>query len=161
MKVLKETGVEFRLSVIGEQFRDAPEVFDWAKDFFADEIDRWGYQESLAEYRAALIEADIVVSTANHEFFGISMVEAIAAGAYPVLPKRLAYPEITAGIETLFEDEFFYDGPVKGLVDKLTELINRTDLWQGDVNRGVSAMERYMWGIRAKALDDSLAEVVE
>lgn len=160
MKVLKETGVKFRLSVIGEQFCDAPEVFDWAKDFFIDEIDRWGYQESLVEYRAALIEADIVVSTANHEFFGISMVEAIAAGAYPVLPKRLAYPEITVGIETVCEGEFFYDGTIKGLVDKLSDLINRNDLWRGDDNRGVSAMERYMWDIRTEALDDSLAEVV-
>ena len=161
MKVLKEKGVEFRLSVIGEQFCESPEVFEWAKGFFSDEIERWGYQDTLAEYRAALIEADIIASTANHEFFGISMVEAIAAGCYPVLPKRLAYPEIAAGVETVCEDEFVYDGTVDGLIEKLSDLSNRSDLWCGDCNRGVSAMGRYMWDIRAKALDDSLGEMIE
>ena len=48
------------------------------------------------KYLKILSEADIIVSTAIHEFFGISVVEAIAAGAYPLLPKRLAYPEVLA-----------------------------------------------------------------
>ena len=34
---------------------------------------------------------DVVVSTANHEFFGIAICEAIWAGAVPVVPDRLSY----------------------------------------------------------------------
>jgi glycosyltransferase involved in cell wall biosynthesis len=34
------------------------------------------------------------VSTARHEFFGVAVVEAIAAGALPLLPHRLSYPEL-------------------------------------------------------------------
>jgi len=126
MKILKEKELDFRLNVIGEQFRDQPEVFDWAKEYFADHIDRWGYQSNRAEYEAALAESDIVVSTANHEFFGIGMLEAISAGCFPLLPNRLSYPTI---IESLYGKEnrhhFLYDGTVNGLVTKLEQLFPR------------------------------------
>jgi glycosyltransferase involved in cell wall biosynthesis len=55
---------------------------------------RWGYQPDKA-YWQALRAADVVVSTARHEFFGIGVVEAISAGCWPLLPDRLAYPEVT------------------------------------------------------------------
>jgi glycosyltransferase involved in cell wall biosynthesis len=45
-------------------------------------------------YRELLRRADIVVSTAHQEFFGISVAEAMAAGAVPLVPNRLAYPEL-------------------------------------------------------------------
>mgnify|MGYP001814352537 CR=1 FL=1 len=46
-----------------------------------------------AEYPAMLRSADVVVSTARQEFFGIAVTEAVYAGAFPVLPDRLVYPE--------------------------------------------------------------------
>ena len=39
-------------------------------------------------------DADIALSTADHEFFGISMVEAAMAGCYCLVPNRLSYPEL-------------------------------------------------------------------
>lgn len=55
------------------------------------------------------MNSDLIISTANHEFFGISILEAIAAGAYPVLPKMLAYPEVLS-LEKYPERKcFFYD----------------------------------------------------
>ena len=118
LRILAGKGVEFRISVIGEQFREYPAAFDSGRNEFKDHIDRWGYQESRDEYVAALTEADVFVSTANHEFFGISAVEAIAAGAYPLLPKRLSYPEILQGVESA--EIFFYDGLPERLAAKLT-----------------------------------------
>ncbi|MGL4651339.1 MAG: glycosyltransferase, partial [Caldilineaceae bacterium] len=50
--------------------------------------------ESRAEYEVLLSQAALVVSTADHEFFGISLLEAVLAGAFPLLPKRLSYPEL-------------------------------------------------------------------
>ncbi len=162
LKNVKESNTDFRLSVIGEQFKDAPEVFTWARDFFADHIDRWGYQDSHAGYENALGEADIIVSTAHHEFFGISVVEAIAAGAYPVLPKRLSYPEIISGIETATENEFFYDGSVRGLAEKIISLakITRQDnLWGPDRMRGVRGVERFTWEKLLPVLDRALGSI--
>jgi glycosyltransferase involved in cell wall biosynthesis len=49
---------------------------------------------SLPEYRDAARTADLVVSCARHEWFGIAVVEAVAAGSIPVVPDALAYPEV-------------------------------------------------------------------
>jgi len=152
------------LSVIGEQFKDAPEVFTWARDFFEDHIDRWGYQEGRSEYESALGEADIIVTTAIHEFFGISVVEAIAAGAYPVLPKRLSYPEIISGIETETDNEIFYDGSVRGLAKKiifLAEVTRQGRLWGADSMRGVRGVERFTWARLLPVLDSALEFVTK
>ncbi len=92
--LLEASGVDFRLSVLGEQFEEAPEVFAAARERLAGRIDDWGYLETRADYVAALQAADVFVSTAIHEFFGLAAVEAIAAGAYPLVPERLAYPEV-------------------------------------------------------------------
>ena len=155
MKILKDQGLDFRLNVIGEQFRDQPEVFDWAKTYFADYIDRWGYQPTRTDYETALAKSDIIVSTANHEFFGIGVLEAIAAGCFPLLPNRLSYPTI---IESLVGDEkqqqaFLYDGTVDGLVSKLTDLIARST-WPRPT---LQNFDQYYWPQRAKQMDESLS----
>jgi glycosyltransferase involved in cell wall biosynthesis len=159
LKRLKEKQIEFRMSVIGPQFREVPEVFAWAEQFFAGHIDRWGYQSSRDDYESALAEADIIVSTANHEFFGLSVAEAIAAGAFPLLPKRLSYPEILSSIEIAGEDEFFYDGTVGGLAKRLADLskaIADGNLWAGDNTRGTHGMKRFYWQNLTPILDAAL-----
>jgi glycosyltransferase involved in cell wall biosynthesis len=159
LKILRSKGLEFRVSVIGEQFRQSPDAFEWARQFFADRIDRWGFQRTKAEYEKALIEADVFVSTAGHEFFGITAVEAILAGAYPMLPRRLAYPEILGLGKAERTEEFFYDGTVADLVEKLMVLAGRLkngSLWGADTRRIVRRMERFKWDNVARVLDDAV-----
>jgi glycosyltransferase involved in cell wall biosynthesis len=159
VKLLRTRGVELRVSVIGEQFRETSDVFAWAAEHFRDCIDRWGYQESRAEYEAALREADVIVSTADHEFFGVSVVEAIAAGAYPVLPRRLSYPEILSGVDPADKQMFFYDGAASELADRLGALAQRVgagDMWKGDAQRAARAVQRFTWPALAPRLDDAL-----
>jgi len=159
LKDLKTRGVDFRVSVIGEQFREVPDVFSWAAEHFREHIDRWGYQRTRAEYEATLSEADAFVSTADHEFFGISAVEAIAAGAYPVLPRRLAYPEILSEVDPADHDMFFYDGVARELADRLGALAPRVaagDVWQGDAQRAVRAVQPFTWPALAPRLDDAI-----
>jgi len=163
LKILKTKGINFRVSVIGEQFREVPEVFGWAKRYFAKNIDRWGYQENRAEYEKALKQADVFVSIADHEFFGISAVEASLAGAYPVLPKRLAYPEILGLDEGGMVEEFFYDGSVTALADRLTMLSGRAEkdcLWGKNPGRVIQLMKRFTWSDLASVLDEAAEKVM-
>jgi glycosyltransferase involved in cell wall biosynthesis len=162
LKILKSRDIEFRISVIGEQFREAPETFEWARRDFAEHIDRWGYQESRGDYERALTQADVFVSTAKHEFFGITAVEAILAGAYPVLPKRLAYPEILGLHDNVNVEELFYDGSVNHLAEKLTALAERVRngcLWTEDTRRVARSMERFTWEKLADTLDEAVDRV--
>lgn len=164
LEQLNNNGTDFRLSVIGESFGQVPEVFASAKKLFRDRIDRWGYQPSRAEYEAALLDADVVVSTANHEFFGIGVVEAVAAGAYPVVPKRLAYPETIGGIDASGTEGFFYEGSPPSLADLLRQLslrIKARTLWGNNANRGRRVMEPFLWKRVAVELDAVIANHIQ
>jgi len=162
MEIVKNSGVDFELNVIGEQFREIPKVFNQAKKFFKDNINRWGYQENQAEYDQALAEADIVVSTAKHEFFGISIVEAIAAGAYPLLPQRLAYPEVI-GLETNNSGkQFFYDGTIEDLSRKIISLAQEfynDKLWTPEAEKTLQKISRFYWTSLAPALDNAIDNI--
>ena len=84
----------FVISVIGESFGDVPSVFEEFKNTFGFLIQHWGFVESKEEYFNVLYQSDIVISTAFHEFFGVSVLEAAWCGAFPLVPTRLVFPEI-------------------------------------------------------------------
>lgn len=105
---LAEAGIAFRLAVAGESFRRQPLEFAEARQRLASRIVHWGYVASAQAYRELLSRADLVISTADHEFFGISILEAMAGGAFPLLPNRLSYPELIPTelhLACLYEDE--------------------------------------------------------
>jgi glycosyltransferase involved in cell wall biosynthesis len=147
---LQEQGCHFRLSVLGESFGDVPACFDEARRRLADRIDHWGYLPDREDYRQALRAADVVVSTARHEFFGIATVEAAVAGCYPVLPNRLAYPEVFG-----CEPGCLYDGTEAGLVQRLLELSPRAirGTLACDAQRLTAALARFLWPDVAEELD--------
>lgn len=107
---LVQDKVPFVVSVLGEQFGEVPDEFAKYKEILADHIKHWGYAESRDEYfrvlgtatycdtlsqswLSRLGSADVVVSTTDHEFFGVSIIEAIYSGCYPICPNRLVFPE--------------------------------------------------------------------
>jgi glycosyltransferase involved in cell wall biosynthesis len=158
IRLLQERQMGFRVSVVGEQFRESPAVFTWAHEHFADHIDRWGYQPDRAEYESALQEADVFVSTAMHEFFGLSAVEATLAGAYPLVPKRLAYPEIFDLQDDNAAEDFFYEGGAAGLAARLADLANRVESGVSllpSTERIRHRLRRFQWPILAPILDDA------
>lgn len=111
---LRDNGVDFRLCLMGQSFVRVPDCFTEARSRLSERIVHMGYVEDRERYFRYLAEGDIVVSTAIHEFFGISIIEAVRAGCRPVLPRRLSYPE-------LFAEEFLYDEG--GLYEHLLELL--------------------------------------
>lgn len=91
---LADEGPPFRVALAGENFRVRPAEFETARARLGDRLVHFGYAETEADYARLLWEADVVLSTAIHEFFGVSIVEALYCGAQPVLPRRLSYPEL-------------------------------------------------------------------
>jgi glycosyltransferase involved in cell wall biosynthesis len=90
---LHEDGVDFRVHVIGQQFREQPPVFAEMRPLLEVHTGEWGTVESATAYQQLLQESHVVLSTALHEFQGLAVLEAVASGCIPLVPDRLAYPE--------------------------------------------------------------------
>jgi glycosyltransferase involved in cell wall biosynthesis len=114
---LSARGILFRLAVCGQRFRREPAIFAEAHARLRKHIVHWGQLQKRCDYEALLGRADIVVSTAVHEFFGVAMLEATHLGALPLVPDRLAYPE-------LFGREFLYEND-RDLVERLAAACER------------------------------------
>ncbi len=153
LRLLHETGTAFEVDVLGEQYAKQPAVFaEFATDH-VEHVNRWGHQDSRADYAEALREADVVASTAYHEFFGIAVLEAVAAGAWPLVPERLAYPETLARWPAESRDRVFHDGSAADLCAKL-EAWKRPE-WVPDPGEILSP---YYWQATAGKMDQALAQ---
>ena len=94
LSAISRDGIPYELIVCGEQGNYVPKLFTVMQSQLAKHIIHWGYASSRDAYLQLLSIADVVISTSNHEFFGISLIEATAAGAYPLVPTRLSYTEL-------------------------------------------------------------------
>jgi glycosyltransferase involved in cell wall biosynthesis len=156
MEQLTQSAVDFRVSVLGEQAIRWPAVFDQARPKLAGHLDHWGYQ-SPADYAAALQAADVVVSTAWHEFFGLAIMEACSAGCLPVLPDRVVYPELFP------RGAWLYDGSVTELVTMLRTLSQRktsNQFPQADAAEARAIAKHCAWPEAASRLDAALSQLV-
>ncbi len=90
--LLSMADVPFRLILAGEGARIDHYGAQLAASF-GDRVLHAGFAPT-GLYGELLGRADIVVSTAQQEFFGVAIAEAMAAGAVPLVPNRLAYPEL-------------------------------------------------------------------
>ncbi|XP_023213911.1 glycosyltransferase-like domain-containing protein 1, partial [Centruroides sculpturatus] len=125
----------FRLSVIGESYSEIPDIFSKAKVALKENIDNWGYRETREEYLRVLASADVVVSTAKQEFFGVAMLEAIQHRCYPLCPNRLVYPEI-------YPEEYLYNTSNQ-LLKKLKRFCKHPNLIRNHVLQ--IDVEKFQW----------------
>jgi glycosyltransferase involved in cell wall biosynthesis len=109
-------------------------------------------EADAATYRSLLLRSDIVVSTARHEFFGVAITEAVAAGAFPVLPNRLVYPE---RIPVEHHRDCLYDEG--GVVDRLRWAITHPVEARAVADALRPTMSECDWATQAPLLDDALA----
>lgn len=118
LRALAARGLDFGVVLLGEprQNDDLPRRL---ADDLGDRCLHVGWEADAEAYAGWLDRADIVVSCAQQEYFGISVAEAIHAGAYPVLPRRQVYPSLYGRRcrgRHLYDDE-------SGLVALLADLV--------------------------------------
>lgn len=152
---LDKAGHNFRLAVAGENFRNVPEEFESAATRLAHRIEHWGYLPSRQAYRRLLQRSHLVISTADHEFFGISILEAVQAGAFPLLPNRLSYPEL---IPTTLHAACLYDDE-DDLYAKAAARLKMPRPASPSLRRAVQ--DRFSWPVVATAYDDCFVSLLQ
>ena len=147
-----EAGVAFRVALLGENFQVVPQEFEAARRWLGERLVRYGYVPSRDAYWELLRCGSVVVSTAIQENFGISVVEAVAAGNHPLLPRRLSYPEV---VPAAYHDACLYADDA-ALTEMLIRLLAEPPV---AAPRGLAAaMQRYSWSSLAAAYDALFAE---
>lgn len=144
---LKEQGLDFRVSVLGETFTDVPDVFGSSRDLLRSHLVHWGFLRSRQDYLRALCESDLVLSTARHEFYGVAMLEAVHCGCFPLCPDALVYPEI-------FPDQYRYRTPQQ-LFKMLARFCKRPDLVRTHTVQ--VDMSRFSWSMLRSEFEDLLS----
>ncbi|HKK69826.1 MAG TPA: DUF3524 domain-containing protein [Candidatus Krumholzibacteria bacterium] len=122
VEALCASGLDFEMSVVGQCFRTSPSVFGEIGERLGDRRRAWGFLESRRDYHRLLATADVVLSTADHEFQGLAVLEGAAAGAVPLVPDALAYPEIWPGAWRYRDDE--------DMVTKLLDRVGQPGRWR-------------------------------
>lgn len=155
LEVLEQRGVEFGLIVAGEHVDPNAPEFVAAREHWTHRLLHWGYAKHKNAYADLLHHADIVVSTAAQEFFGIGVIEALFCGCIPILPRRLTYPEL---LPIEHHADCLYDTP-DDLVEQLSQaLLHHEELRQRDW-RGIAAP--YDWLHMAPHYDAAFGVLVQ
>ena len=153
MTGLADAGHDFRVAIVGEKYGVYPEVFDRGREALGERVVQFGYLESKEAYFRLLCSCDVAVSTAIHEFFGVSVLEAIAAGCFPLLPRRLTYPELLP--EALHERHLYNTLPQlrRALAWAFAKIDEVREMDLRDV------AERFSWERLVEQYDRTMSEV--
>lgn len=150
---LADDGIDFRLAVLGEKYKSSPDIFNTARKKLKDRIIHFGFVENYQLYKKWLEQGDIIISTANQENFGISVVEAVGSGNFPLLPDRLSYREL---IPEKYHRLCIFRNQ-NDLICKLKKLIQNYDL--NLLNKLVEENYRFSWERMIKKYDLLLEQV--
>ena len=143
-----EAGVDFRVALCGQQYGKRPSIFDEALDKLGNRVVHSSHAD-LPTYRHLLGQADLTISTAHHEFFGISILEAIYCQTFPLLPNRLSYPEL---LPSQFHHRCLYADEAT-LVEKLIWALTHRAETEKVAQALATAVSRYSWQQQAPIYD--------
>lgn len=153
LETLVARGVPFVADVVGESFMRRPPVFETARECLRNHIGHWGFVESREAYARILWQSDVVVSTAQQEFFGISMAEAVWCGAHPIAPRALVYEDLYGGPGSSAR---LYDTDA-GLADLLEQVLRSATLPENGPLQ--SCLRNFAWPSVAALFDARFAEL--
>jgi len=148
LEEMKSRGIDFRLAILGRGYGQTPTCFSRARGILGDRIVKFGHAASRAEYAGWLWRADVLPVTSNQDFFGSGVAEAVHCRAWPLLPRRLAYPELIS--DRLHGDCYYED--FAGLLRLLSRALRRP------APEGFPAdLSRFDWRTMAPAYDRAFA----
>lgn len=150
---LGENGADVDLAVVGDETGGEAARIDPLLDELGERVVARGRLPRSA-YLELLGQADVVVSAARGENFGIAVAEAVAAGAWPVLPRALSYPGL---IPEPFHAACLYDEG--GLGRRLAATVSAVAAGERAPDGLSASMARYAWPVVASALDDRIDEL--
>ena len=147
---LKEENIPFNLIIAGESSSKYPAIFDRMASKLQSNLIHLGFADSAEKYKELLMQSDILPVTSIQEFFGISILEAIAYGVFPLLPNRLVYPEHIpddAKINHIYNDYNDLYSKLKILL--LSDTLSFDNNW----------VKKYSWHKMATIYDEALSKV--
>lgn len=141
-------GHDFSVALVGEVPLGGERLHDEARRLLDGRVEHHGHL-SRADYLAVLHHSDLVVSDADHEFFGVGAVEAIAAGAQPLFPRRQNYPNLVD-----HDDAFLHGG--HDLVARLIAVLEARPRVRTHLTEHI---RRFDWATVAPSYDDAIDEL--
>jgi glycosyltransferase involved in cell wall biosynthesis len=138
---LKELELDFELAILGSSRKDSPNIFKQAKKNLQEKIIHFGFLENTEDYRHILSKAHICPVTSIQDFFGISALEAIAAGIFPMLPNRLVFPEHLSSTEHLYDSDLELEDQLINLISNWKDM--RTSLGSKASHFSLKITEKY------------------
>jgi glycosyltransferase involved in cell wall biosynthesis len=151
---LADEGLPFRLAICGQRFRQSPVEFEDAVSRLGSKLVHYGHA-NFETYSSLLWQADIVISTAVQEFFGISIAEAIYCQAFPILPRRLTYPEL---LPLRFRDICLYDEHAE-LLNRLRWALSNLSSASKIAQELSKEIRIYDWSVVAPLYDKMLSKI--
>jgi glycosyltransferase involved in cell wall biosynthesis len=148
LRTLADEGVLFDLAVVGTDDHHDPGRAERLLEPLGERVVHRGWLPPQ-EYRALLCRADAVLASARQENFGISVVEALAAGCVPVVPDAMAYPE------TVSDPALRY--PMGRLTTQLRQVLADLPAYRSRAEALRAGLVRYDWSVVAPGDDDALA----
>ena len=156
LNLLKKFGPDapFDVVLLGGQSREDDPLRVELIELLGERLLHIGWCER-EDYLKWLSRAHVTVSTARHEFFGISLLEAAASGTMTFLPQDLSYPEL---IPQKLHDVCLYRSP-KDLYRKLKGFLDQPQDYASVIEDLRRNAGRFSWSEVCSAYDKALEDV--
>lgn len=152
---LAAEGAVFRVALCGERFGKPGDKWEEGVARLGDRVIHNGYADADL-YRRLLWESTLTVSTAGHEYFGISILEAIYCRTFPLLPARLSYPEL---VPASFHADCLYHGR-PDLLNRLRWAVTDPAAARAVAARLAPTAARFDWHAMAPRYDNEFSTLV-
>lgn len=146
----------FELALLGSEPRGEIALREELRELLGDRLVCEGWLER-EEYESFLRVGSLTVSTARHEFFGISMLEAQAHGMMTMLPNDLAYPEVLP--EELHSSCLY--GSFRDLTEMVGGFLSEPERFVETRKALQEAAYRYRWSNLVEQYDQAAESLVD